>query len=597
MGKNVGFLGAGLCAVLSLSCGPGTAAFHEGRKAEMRKDWDTAVIQFGRALQSQPENPQYLIHEKLARTNAGYFHLKQGQKLLSENRVDEATGEFQRAVAVDPSNQAAAQWLQRVLQQQATAKAQRQKILKQSLETRDQTDQTSVVTLKPFSSEVISHLHIGPDSRKVFEILGKLADINVAFHQTFQPRPMSLDLSNVKLEDAFHIAAYSAGVFWKVITPNSILVIPDNRQNRQEFEDQVLKTYYLANPLEQTDRQALVTTIKQVLGPTSKVFDNPAANAIIIYDTPEKVAAAEALLHSLDLGKAEILIDVAILEANTDRLRQLGLAPVPLSQNGVSAQIGVAFSPPGTPAGATPTLPLNQLGKISTSDFIVALPGAIAQALLNDARTHILQNPEIRVTDGQEAKLKIGSRIPYATGTFLPSLGSTVTGTTGGTTSLGLLASTQFQYQDTGVNLDITPHLSATGEVTLKAKVEILSLGANLNVGGIQEPTFGQRAVEHTIRLKEGEVSLLGGLIQKQESRTVSGLPFLGDVPLLHYFFSTESKEVQDTEVLIMLTPHVVRLPESLQSKAIAAGRSSAGSGGPAEPMLPRAMPPAEPQE
>jgi general secretion pathway protein D len=183
------------------------------------------------------------------------------------------------------------------------------------------------------------------------------------------------------------------------------------------------------------------------------------------------------------------------------------------------------------------------------------IPSVAANAILNDTRTHILQNPQIRATDGQVAKLKIGERVPYATGSFLPTLGTT-------TTSTGLLASTQFQFQDVGVILELTPHLLADGEVAIHASIEISSVGANVTVGGVSEPTFGERKIEHDIRLKEGEVSVLGGLIQTTLTNTVEGVPFLGDIPLLRYLFSTEHAERQETEVLVMLTPRVVRLPE-----------------------------------
>jgi general secretion pathway protein D len=198
-----------------------------------------------------------------------------------------------------------------------------------------------------------------------------------------------------------------------------------------------------------------------------------------------------------------------------------------------------------------------QLGSLSYRDYAAVLPSAYATAVLNDSKTHILQSPQVRATDGQTAKLKIGSRVPYATGSFLPSLTST------SSSSSSLLASTQFQYQDVGVNLELTPHLLATGEVALHAKIEISSLGADLTVGGVSEPTFGQRVIEHDIRLREGEVNLLGGLLQSTQTSQVQGIPGLGSLPLLHYFFSQDHKEFSDVEVLVMLTPRVIRLPDS----------------------------------
>ena len=179
-----------------------------------------------------------------------------------------------------------------------------------------------------------------------------------------------------------------------------------------------------------------------------------------------------------------------------------------------------------------------------SSDLSVLLPSAAANAVLNDSRSHILQSPQVRTTDGQKATLHIGSRIPYATGSFLPSFGGTAGGGQGGVGGVGLLASTQFQFQEVGVNLDLTPRLEPDGQIAIHALVDISSVGPSQSFGGgLSEPTFNQRKIEHDIRLKEGEVSLLGGLIQTTETNSVSGTPILGDVPLLRYLFSTTHHE------------------------------------------------------
>jgi general secretion pathway protein D len=308
------------------------------------------------------------------------------------------------------------------------------------------------------------------------------------------------------------------------------------------------------------DRTAITTALKQVLG-LQRIMDNPDSNCIIIRDTPAKVAAAEQLVRDLDRGKAEILIQIEIVEADRDRIRDLGLTPATIDSSGnVTPGLSAAgvFSPSTASSSSSSTATSVQLGSLSYRDYAVVLPSIYATAVLNDSKTHILQSPQVRVTDGQTAKLKIGSRVPYATGSFLPSLTSTSS-----TSSSSLLASTQFQYQDVGVNLELTPHLLATGEVALHAKIEISSLGADVTVGGVSEPTFGQRVIEHDIRLREGEVNLLGGLLQSTETAQVQGIPGLGSLPVLHYFFSEDHKEVSDVEVLVMLTPRVIRLPDT----------------------------------
>jgi general secretion pathway protein D len=557
--------------LLCVACNPANTAYHEGRKAEARHDYDSAVVFFGKALQEQPENSQYLLHEKVARQKASFFHYDQGLQLLAQKRLNEAAAEFQKAVSVDPSNDAAAQQLAKVLATQAAAKLEREKAIQQALKQQEEAVTPTVVKLKPFPQEPLAHFRLTADSRKVFETLAKLAELNVAFSHDFQPKPLSLDLVNVRLEDALHIAALSANVFWKVVTPNTLLIIPDSPTNRREYEEEVLRTFHLGNPLAPADRTALSTALKQVLG-LQKVIDNAESNSIIIRDTPERVAAAEELIHSLDLAKGEVQVEVTIMEASLDRVRNLGLAPVSPQPPAIA---GLIFTPPPTTTtsnGVTTTtpstgLPLNQLGKISTSDFSIVLPNVVADALLSDARAHVLQQPQVRASDGQTAKLKIGQRIPYATGSFLPSFGGTVsTGTTTGTATTGLLASTQFQYQDIGVNLEITPHITATGEIGLHAVIEILNQAGTSTIGGLSEPIFGQRKVEQDIRLREGESTVLGGLIEHDDSKSISGLPGLGDIPGLRYFFSTEDKEWMETEVLIMLTPHIVRLPEAREA-------------------------------
>lgn len=548
--------------LVCLGCGGGSSAYREAWKAELRKDWDTALVKYEKALQSDPENAKYIIHEKLVRTQAGIFHVKQGRRLLAGGRADEAAGEFQKAVNIDPTNEAAAQELSRLLAQQAAQKKAREEALQQNLKARDQGATSTGVKLKTLSPEPLAHFRISADAKRVYETLGKLAELNVAFTSDFQPKNVSVDLSNIKIADALRVVSFQTKTFWRAITPNTILVVPDTPTNRRDYEEEVLKTIYISNPLAAADRTAITTALKQVLG-LQRIVDNPDSNAIIIRDTPAKVAAAERMIRDLDRGKAEILLDVAVVEADRDRVRELGLTLAtinPATGTITSGLQGAIVFAPGATDADKPKTGIG-LGGISYRNYAVVLPSATASAVMNDSSTHVLQNPQIRVTDGQTAKLRIGTRIPYATGSFLPSLGG-VTGGGGGGGGFGLLASTQFQYQDVGVNLDITPRLMSNGEVSLHASIEISSLGAPISVGGLSQPTFGQRKIEHDIRLKEGEVNLLGGLIQTTETETMAGVPGLGQIPILKYFFSSTKRERIETEVLVMLTPRVIRLPE-----------------------------------
>ncbi|MGE5325959.1 MAG: secretin N-terminal domain-containing protein [Deltaproteobacteria bacterium] len=583
----------------------GSANFRQARKAELRKDYDTALVYYDKALQEEPENGKYIIHEKLVRQQAAVFHIKRGEEFLKQNRQQDAIGEFQKAVGIDPTNQVAGQRLGQLLEQQAAAKKAREEAIKNALESQASNEYPSTVELQPLSQEKMK-IHISADSRRVYETLGKLGNLNVAFTSDFQPRPITLDLTSVRIEDALRLAGYQTKSFWKAVTPNTILIIPDTPANRRDYQDEVLKTVYLSNPLAPADRTAITTALKQILG-LQRIIDNPDSNAIVIRDTPERVAEAEKLIHDLDRGKAEILIEVAVVEADRNRVRDLGLTQVPTSPLTGANVAGIGFTATtqttqvvnGTSTTLTvPGLPLNKLGKISTSDFSIVVPGAVANALLTDSHTHILQNPQVRVTDGQVAKVNIGSRVPYATGSFgLGGLGQT--GSTSATGfSNGLLANTQFQYQDVGVNLELTPHLLADGEVNLHAKIDISSVGQTFQIGGLDEPSFNQRKIEHDIRLKEGEVNLLGGLIESSMTVSKSGLPGLSDLPFLRYFFSTTHTARVETEVLVMLTPRVIRLPEPAASASQAVrAEGGASTGGPEPGQIRQPVVPQRPGE
>lgn len=582
--------------LLMAACNPASVAFQEGRKAEEQKDYDSAVIHFDQALKYQPQNTHYLIWSKDARAKASAAHYDRGRELLAQNRPGDAAAEFQKAVGIDPSNEAASQELSNILLAQSRAQQQRQAALSHAMEQEEQPATSGEVTLKALSQTPIGHLHLSADSRNVFETLGKLAGLNVVFYYSFHPENISLDLSNVTILQALQAAADEAHAFWVPVTPNTVMIAPDSAATRRELEPKVLKTVYLHNPSTTQTSQSLVTAVKQLMqasggGDIMQAYEDPVTNSITLYDTPERVAKAAQIIHNLDRGKAEVLIQVSVIEADRDRLRDLGLAPVPLSGVGTGTTLGaVGLNPTAIPSssGSTstttslPLIGLNKLGKLSTGDFSIELPGVIANALMSDQRTRILQNPEVRATAGEEATLTIGQSVPLATGSFgIPTAGTTGTATGG----FGLLANTQFTYKDVGVVLKLTPYVAGNGDVILKSDVEISALGTPTNIGGIEQPTFTKRTVDHTIRVREGESSLLGGLIQTQTTNTVSGLPGLANIPVLKYLFSTTDVHTTDEEVMIMMTPHVIRLPDALENPA--APKVSAIVPAPASPLNP----------
>jgi general secretion pathway protein D len=318
----------------------------------------------------------------------------------------------------------------------------------------------------------------------------------------------------------------------------------------------VVKTIYLSNTVQPQDLTEVVTGLRQLLD-LKRLSQVNSQNAIIVRDTPDKILLAEKMVRDIDKAKPEVVVQVEVLQARTDRLRDLGVLP--------GQQASVTFNPSGTTSTTTggttsaATLTLNQLKHLGTKDFSVNLPGATANAVLTDTYTKIIQNPEIRSLDGQTAKLKIGDRIPVATGSFQAGVG---VGSTGGAGFVNPLVNTQFTYLDVGVNVDITPRVHPNHEVSLKVVIDVSSETGTATIGGIQQPIISQRKIENDIRLKEGESNILGGLFERTDTRTLNGWPGFAKIPFLRYLFSDDKVDHEENEIFIVMTPRIVRIPE-----------------------------------
>jgi general secretion pathway protein D len=412
--------------------------------------------------------------------------------------------------------------------------------------------------LKPLPNTAIS-LSMSNDAKIAFETIAKLAGVTVIFDPDFPARRIPVQLNNVTLEQALDIVSMEAKAAWKPVTENVIFVYPDQPAKRRDYEENVVQTFYLSNTVQAQELTEVVTGLRQLLD-LKRIFQINGQNAIVIRDSPDKLAIAGKMITDVDKAKPEVVIQVQVVEARVDHMRNLGISP------GTSASVSVV--PPGTTtttptSGGTPTnnntLTIQQLGHLTGADYAVTLPSFTATALLNDSTTKIIQNPEIRSVDGQPAKLRIGDKVPIATGSFQAGVG---VGGTAGTGFVNPLVNTQFQYQDVGVNVDMTPRIHPNHEVSMKLMVEVSSVTGQQPIGGITQPIISQRHIEHEIRLKEGESNVLGGLITRTDTKSLNGWPGFAHLPFFRYFFSEDQHQSEDDEILIILTPHIVRLPE-----------------------------------
>jgi general secretion pathway protein D len=403
--------------------------------------------------------------------------------------------------------------------------------------------------------------------------------LSVIFDPDYVSHRVTVDLPGVTLEQGLDAVSFESKAFWKPLTSSVIEVAPDSAQKRKDIEDEVVGTFYISNSLTQQDLTEIVNGLRQLLD-LHRVQQVNAQNAIVIRDTPDKLELASKIIRDIDKAKPEVLLHVQVLSADRDRLRQLGILPgqnvsltfnprcsVQPTNSGCSSSSSTASTTTTSPLQIT----LNNLAHLASADYSLTLPGASAEAILTDSKTKIIQDPEIRVTDGEKATLKIGQRVPVATGSTQAATGVAAT------TAVSSLVNTQFSYIDVGVNIEAQPRVHPDGEVSMKLVVEISSVANFQNIGGIQEPVISQRKIEHEVRLKDGEVNILGGLIERTDTDSLNGIPGAADVPGLKYLFSQVSKEVEHDEVLIVLTPHILRFPSinAENLRRLAAGTDS----------------------
>lgn len=512
--------------------------YRRGLAAEAQQDYDAAFSDYRKAMLDDPSDLRYKTACERTRLFASELHLKRGKQLKANGNITGALTEFLRAAAIDPSNVSVEQAIAG-LEGQITPNPQKSDIPQLPSEQKRLALLAEPVELKPISNEPIT-LHMAEDSKVIYESLSKAAGINVLFDPDYNSKRISIDLTNTSLEDALRIVATASGTFWKPITRGTIFVAADTRVKRQELEQVAIQVFYLANSTQQNDLNDVQTALRNVL-PNAKLYGVQNQNAIVMRGTPDELLLAGQLIDDLDKPKPEVTIDVAVMQVDRDKVRNIGLQwPQTLS---------ATLTTTSTASGAT--LTLNDLANLNAKNFSLTVGTAQAEMLLTDTDTQILQNPRLRAADGQKATLKIGEKIPVATGSY-SAPGVSPTAAAG-------YAQTQFQYMDVGVNVEMTPTIHYNGDVSLKVKIEISSETGTATIEGVTEPIIGQQSVEEMIRLKEGESNILGGLLQEQNNLTVSGTPGLGEIPFLKYLFSTQEREVQHEEIVFLITPHLVR--------------------------------------
>jgi general secretion pathway protein D len=523
-----------------------SGSYHEGIKAYKSQHYDEAVTDLSRAVARQPDSTRYKVALARARINAAQEHFQKGDQYRRAGLLDEAISEFQQAVFLDSSHQLAANELQKAVgewqkrQESASWDLEKMKKRAKASPGRD------APRLNPSANIPIVLRFKDENVKKIYDALSKASGINFIYDERLPiDKKISVDLADVTFEQAMDQLMTMNKHFYKILDENSIYIAEDNPQKHKELDDLVIQTFYLSNA-DVKDVQVLLRTLLDA----RQIAQNDRLNAITIRDTPERVAVAQKIIEANDKAKSELIVDVELLEVNRNILQNLGIDLMGVGSAGGSGKaVNLSF-------GGGSSVALNNLDvlKQAGSWLVGPIPGVVVNFLKTDADAQVIAKPQLRVSEGAKATVRIGDRIPIPNTTF--NSAPTVGGTVG-------VPITSFTYQNVGINIDLEPRVHHNREITLKGKIEISSLSGQVAAGGgLTQPIIGTREIETTIRLRDNETNILAGLIREEERRSLSGVPGLSDIPVLKRLFGTTETTIQSTDIVLMITPHIIRIPD-----------------------------------
>jgi general secretion pathway protein D len=553
-----------LVAAAAAGCAAGRA-YSRAERAARAGDWDMAVTYYTQAVQSAPQSAEYKIALERAQLAASRQHLDAGLEAENKGDLDTAIREYKKASEYDTANsRAAAKAVQ--LQQQLRDKLEAARPKPPVEQMKERARQLSEPILNPASREALRlKFAANTNIQDILSFIGQASGINILYDRDVRPQqsPNPIDLDGITLEQALNIVLTTNGFFYKILNEKTILVIPDNTTKRQQYEEQVIRTFYISNA-DVAELTQMLTSVMSGAGITNRplISQSKTANTITVRGSAPLVAIVEQIIENNDKPRAEIVVDIEVLEVNRARAKQFGLN---LSQYSINGQ----FSPEGTPAASTSStggtgsstsgtttstssglFNLNTISRgVNTADFYIGVPSWQVRFLESDTQTKLIAKPSLRGAEGKKLTLNLGDEIPVPSTTFLPLVAGGV----------ATSPSVSFNYRPVGVNLEATARVTLEGDVILDLSVESSTRGSDVNVSGQNLPSFGSRKVVTTMRLRDGESNLLAGLLRDDERKSLSGFPGAIHVPILKQLFSNNDNQVSQTDIVMLLTPHIIR--------------------------------------
>jgi len=599
-------------ALAASGCAAGKA-FSQGEVALNAGNLDEAVAAYRKATQAAPNNANYRIALQRAMQAASRQHLEKARQFEQGDQLEAALGEYRQASEYDPSNRTATAKvaeLDRTIRERIEAS--RPKPAIEQLRARARAASAEPV-LNPASREPLNLRFNNVSVRDILTTIASASGFSVSFDREFADRPTTVALDGVTLEQALNQIMTMNQLSYKVLSERSIFVFQDTPPKHAQYDEQVVRTFYLSHA-DATEMSQILSTIIRLPGIAVQpaIAPNRTTNTLTVRGTSSVVQILEKIIEQNDKPRAEIVVDVEILEVDRSRAKTYGV-------NLTSYALGTIFSPEVAPSGTTtattptttpttgggttpaasggtsplavsspPAFNLNTISRgFTTADFYLAVPAAVVHFLESDNHTRIIAKPQLRGAEGGKLSLRLGQRIPVISTSYTPIA-------TGGA---GVNPLSSYQYQDVGVNIDMTPIVTLEGDIRLDLTLDNSQVGQDRSVAGVSVPTFVQRTVTTRLRLRDGESNLLAGLFQESEQNNVQGFPGAIHVPLLKQLFSSNQINIDQTDIVMLLTPHIVRTHEITESdlKPIYIGsQQNLGVGGP-PPLI--APPEAQPQQ
>jgi len=585
------------CAIVAMAFLAGCAYFNSpdikrGDQLLAAGNWEEASLAYKQALKDDPFNSTLQGKYTMARERAAASYEERGRAYLKEHQPDLALEQFKRALTIEPSSLDHQSGLLEALRltdargqnreadrlaqlgrtdeaMEAYARAaELDPSFKEPLESISKlTEEQQALNRDDRRKQPVTLRFRNAGLKEVLEGIGKAGGINLIFDKDIRNDPVTISIQDTPFEEAFNLILNSNSLFAHTVSPGVMIVSPNTKQKQEQYQDLMIRTFYLSN----AKAKDMLVLLKSMLD-SKRMQANEQLNTIVIRDQPEKLEMAEKIILANDRLESEVLFDVEILEVNRTVNQTYGLtypksvaaAMVPPGFTGlINGDIGQQFT-------------LSQLTSLGQGNYLFKLPTNVQLDFfkqITDAKT--LASPKIRVVNNKKAEINIGDKQPILLSTTNVLPGQAATGAVPTTSTV-----TSIEFRDTGVKLTVEPSIHLGNELSLKMKIEVVSLGEQVTLQlnpPITQFKFGNRSAETMLNVRDGETIVLGGLIQEQDQKTRITIPWIGDLPFIGNLLSSFQTQRVTTEVILTITPHIIQgmTPPGLSKQVFWSGTDS----------------------